>query len=85
MTLLFSSKILPDLYKTAILPKKNTANDWQWSYFLMGTAVLTTSFIPLMARPTYDGSGSACGTSSSSSDSSCGGSSCSSCGGCGGD
>lgn len=80
----FSSKILPDLYKTAILPKKNTNNDWQWSYFLMGTAVLTTSFVPLTAKSTYDGSGGGCGTSSSS-DSSCGGSSCSSCGGCGGD
>ena len=80
----FTSKILPDLYKTAILPKKNTNNDWQWSYFLMGTAVLTTSFVPLTAKSTYDGSGGGCGTSSSS-DSSCGGSSCSSCGGCGGD
>lgn len=80
----FTSKILPDLYKTAMLPKKNTNNDWQWSYFLMGTAVLTTSFVPLTAKSTYDGSGGGCGTSSSS-DSSCGGSSCSSCGGCGGD
>lgn len=80
----FSSKILPDLYKTSILPKKNTSNDWQWSYFLMGTAVLTTSFVPLTAKSTYDGSGGGRGTSSSS-DSSCGGSSCSSCGGCGGD
>lgn len=84
LTNLFSSKILPNLYKTAILPKKNTNNDWQWSYFLMGTAVLTTSFVPLTAKSTYDGSGGGCGTSSSS-DSSCGGSSCSSCGGCGGD
>ncbi len=84
LTNLFSSKILPDLYKTAILHKKNTDNDWQWSYFLLGTAVLTTSFVPLTAKSTYDGSGGGCGTSSSS-DSSCGGSSCSSCGGCGGD
>ena len=84
LTNLFSSKILPDLYKNAILPKKNTNNDWQWSYFLLGTAVLTTSFVPLTHRPTPDNSGSGCGTSSSS-DSSCGGSSCSSCGGCGGD
>ncbi len=84
LTNLFSSKVLPDLYKTVILPKKNTNNNWQWSYFLMGTAVLTTSFVPLTAKSTYDGSGGGCGTSSSS-DSSCGGSSCSSCGGCGGD
>lgn len=85
LTNLFSLKFLPDLYKIVILPKRNTNNDWQWSYFLMGTAVLTTSFIPLTNRTTSDGSSSSCGTSSSSSDSSCGGSSCSSCGGCGGD
>ncbi|MBO6184734.1 MAG: DUF1399 domain-containing protein [Chryseobacterium sp.] len=84
LTNLFSSKILPDLYKTVILPKKNTNNNWQWSYFLMGSAVLTTSFVPLTAQSTYNGSSGGCGTSSSS-DSSCGGSSCSSCGGCGGD
>lgn len=85
LTNLFSSKILPDLYKTAILPKKNTNNDWQWSYFLMGSAVLTTSFVPLTNRSVSVNSDGGCGTSSSSSDSSCGGSSCSSCGGCGGD
>ncbi|HEX7868664.1 MAG TPA: hypothetical protein VF455_00980, partial [Chryseobacterium sp.] len=85
LTNLFSLKFLPDLYKIVILPKRNTNNDWQWSYFLMGTAVLTTSFIPLTNRTTSDGSSSSCGTSSSSSDSSCGGSSCSSCRGCGGD
>ncbi|MBD3906710.1 DUF1399 domain-containing protein [Chryseobacterium sp. Ch-15] len=84
LTNLFSSKVLPDLYKTVILPKKNTNNNWQWSYFLMGSAVLTTSFVPLTAQSTYNGSSGGCGTSSSS-DSSCGGSSCSSCGGCGGD
>jgi hypothetical protein len=83
LTNLFSSKILPDLYRTEILPKKNTGNDWQWSYFILGTAVLTTSFVPLTTKPNYDGSSGGCGTSSS--DSSCGGSSCSSCGGCGGD
>ena len=84
LTNLFSSKILPDLYRVKILPERNTSNDWQWSYFLLGTAVLTTSFVPLTNRTASDGSSSVCGTSSSS-DSSCGGSSCSSCGGCGGD
>ncbi|MCD1116606.1 glycine-rich domain-containing protein [Chryseobacterium turcicum] len=83
LTLLFGSKILPNLYKTVILPKKNTNNDWQWSYFLLGTAVLTTSFAPLTNQTTAITSDGGCGTSSS--DSSCGGSSCSSCGGCGGD
>jgi hypothetical protein len=85
LTNLFSSKVLPHLYKTEIMPKKDTNNDWQWSYFLMGTAVLTTSFVPLTNRLISANSDGGCGTSSSSSDSSCGGSSCSSCGGCGGD
>lgn len=83
LTILFSTKVLPDFYRTIILPKRNTSNNWQWSYFLMGTAVLTASFVPLILRTASDDSGSSCGTSSSS-DSSCG-SSCSSCGGCGGD
>lgn len=81
LTNLFSSKVLPDLYKTVILPN----NNWQWSYFLMGTAVLTTSFVPLTNQSVSVNSDGGCGTSSSSSDSSCGRSSCSSCGGCGGD
>lgn len=83
LTNVFSSKVLPGIYKKEILSKRNTENDWQWSYFLLGTAVFTTSFISLTGRPTSDSSSGSCGTSSS--DSSCGGSSCSSCGGCGGD
>ncbi|WP_316772994.1 hypothetical protein [Pedobacter frigiditerrae] len=74
---------IPNLYKTHILPAKDIENDWQWNYFLFGSAVLTTTFIPLVNyadRNNNDG-GSSCGSSSSSS---CG-SSCSSCGGCGGD
>ncbi|MFY1047351.1 hypothetical protein [Chryseobacterium sp. GP-SGM7] len=85
LTNLFNIKFLPDVYKKVILTKKEIKDDWQWNYFLMGTAVLTTSFIPLTHRNISDGSSNTCGTSSSSSYSSCGGSSCSSCGGCGGD
>nr|WP_314498021.1 hypothetical protein [uncultured Chryseobacterium sp.] len=83
ITNLFSSKILPDVYRKVILPQRNTDSNWQWSYFLLGTAVLTTSFAPLTSRsgPASDSPGGDCSTSSSS-DSSCGGSSC---GGCGGD
>lgn len=83
LTNLFSSKILPDRYRKVILPQRNTDNNWQWSYFLLGTAVLTTSFAPLTSRsgPASDSPGGDCSTSSFS-DSSCGGSSC---GGCGGD
>lgn len=85
LTNLFSSKILPDLYIMKILPPKNNSADWQWNYFLLGTAALTTSFMPVINhRSSSDGAITSCGTSSSS-DSSCGGSSCSSCGGCGGD
>ncbi|MBW7676702.1 hypothetical protein [Chryseobacterium chendengshani] len=84
LTNVFSSKVLPGAYTKEILSKRNTENDWQWNYFLLGTAIFTTSFVSLTNRPTPDNSGGNCGTSSSS-DSSCGGSSCSSCGGCGGD
>jgi hypothetical protein len=75
---------IPELYKDEILPNSQIKNNWQWSYFLSGTAVLAASFVPLVNyidRNTTDGD-------SSSSGSSCGsncGSSCGSCGGCGGD
>ncbi len=84
LTRLFSSKILPDVYRKVILPQRNTDNDWQWSYFLLGSAVLTTSFAPLTNRSSSASDSSSNGdcSTSSSSDSSCGGSSC---GGCGGD
>lgn len=84
LTNIFNSKVLPGVYKKELLSKRNIENDWQWNYFLLGTAVFTTSFISLTDRPPSDSSGGNCGNSSSS-DSSCGGSSCSSCGGCGGD
>jgi len=80
----FSSKVLPDTYKKVVLSKRNAENDWQWSYFLLGPAVFTTSFIAISGQPISDGSGGS-SEGSTSSDSSCGGSSCSSCGGCGGD
>jgi hypothetical protein len=55
--------------------------DWQWKYFILGSSVLVTSFVPLVEHVEKGDSG---GSSSSSCGSSCG-SSCSSCGGCGGD
>lgn len=83
LTHLLSRKFLPDIYRKEILSKRNNGHDWQWSYFLMGTAVLTTSFTSLATSKNSD-STSGSSETSSSSDSSCGGSSCSSCGGCGG-
>ncbi len=82
LTKLFVTKIIPTLYKEEILPTRDIENNWQWTYFLFGTSVLTTSFIPLVNYvDKNNASGSSCGTSCGSS---CG-SSCSSCGGCGGD
>jgi hypothetical protein len=83
LTVMTSTVILPNLYRNHVLPEKYTDENWQWTYFLSGTAVLTPSFVPLANYvDTNSGSGgTSCGTSCGSS---CG-SSCSSCGGCGGD
>lgn len=82
LTNIVCTKTIPDLYKTEILPTRQIENNWQWSYFLLGSAVLTTAFVPLVNYIDKNNSNSSsCGTSCGSS---CG-SSCSSCGGCGGD
>ncbi|MFD2582168.1 hypothetical protein ACFSR6_06695 [Pedobacter vanadiisoli] len=82
----FFSRTIPGLYKEIILPIIKEEQDWRWDYFLYGSAVLSSSLIPLVnykrSDATYasgDGGGgdSSCGSS--------GGSSCGSCGGCGGD
>jgi uncharacterized membrane protein YgcG len=74
---------IPKLYQKEILPKKEIENSWQWQYFLMGSTVLTSSFVPLV-NYTNKNENNSTGTCGSSGGSSCG-SSCSSCGGCGGD
>lgn len=73
---------VPQVYKQEILPQRQVQGDWQWQYFILGTAVLATSFAPLVnyVERNEGSGGSGCGTSCGSS---CG-SSCSSCGGCGG-
>jgi hypothetical protein len=76
LTRLVCTQTIPNLYKTEILPTKSIENNWQWSYFLFGSSVLATAFLPLINSRTYN-NGSSCATSC--------GSSCSSCGGCGGD
>jgi hypothetical protein len=81
---LMCTNTLPYLYKKKILPSRKVEHNWQWSYFLLGSAALKTSLVALdkfMERKNSSGGMSSCGASS---DSSCG-SSCSSCGGCGGD
>lgn len=77
LTKQISTTTIPDLYKKAILPTKQIENNWQWTYFLLGTAVLTTSFVPLVNYIDKNSNNGGCGSSC--------GSSCSSCGGCGGD
>ena len=42
LTKQISTTIIPDLYKNDILPTRQIENNWQWTYFLLGTAVLTT-------------------------------------------
>jgi hypothetical protein len=81
LTKQISTKTIPDLYKNDILPIRQIENYWQWTYFLLGPAVLTTSFVPLVNYIDKNNNNENCGTSCGSS---CG-SSCSSCGGCGGD
>lgn len=79
---LVCTRTIPDLYKSEILPTRKVEDNWQWSYFLLGLAVLTIAFVPLVNYvDKNNNNGSNCGTSCGSS---CG-SSCSSCGGCGGD
>ena len=83
LTNLTCEQIIPDLYKTEILPRRPIQDHWQWQYFLTGSAVLTAAFIPVISYTEKSNSFGGDSGSSSSCGSSCG-SSCSSCGGCGG-
>jgi hypothetical protein len=76
------SHTIPAIYVNLILPRRKQDNNWQWTYFLIGTAALSSSLMSLMGRGMYDGDAGSGDSSSSGGD--CG-SSCSSCGGCGGD
>jgi hypothetical protein len=82
LTVSIGSVMLPQFYKDSILPERSIDDDWEWEYFLMGSAVFATSFAPLASYAAgSDGGGG--GDSGSSCGSSCGGGG--SCGGCGGD
>lgn len=76
---LLMSIVIPQYYKKHLIPPVSEQENWEWHYFLMGSAVLTGTFLPLVNRSdrSFGSSDSSCGTSC--------GSSCSSCGGCGGD
>lgn len=85
LTKLVCTSTVPAFYRNEILPGRSISGDWEWQYFLLGSAVLTPAFIPIVGyveshNNADTGSGSGSGTSCGSS---CG-SSCSSCGGCGG-
>ena len=86
LTKMICTRIIPNLYKSEILPARNVEADWQWSYFLLGTAMLAPSFAATVKNESmwakYDGNSG----SGASSCSSCGGGSCGGggCGGCGG-
>jgi uncharacterized protein (TIGR04222 family) len=80
----FCSEYLPGYYRTEIVPALEDSSNFEWQYFLLGTAVLNSSFTPVVddMNKSGDWSGDSGG---SSSDSSCGSSDGGGgCGGCGG-
>jgi len=81
---LMTSDIIPGYYMQKIVPDRSDANNWDWTYLMLGTAVLAETFMPVYYDATgtqgSDGSsGSGCG-SGCGGGGSCGGG----CGGCGG-
>lgn len=71
LTKLVYTKTIPNLYKNEILPTQLIENNSQWEYFLLGSAVIDTSFLPLVnyvKKENYYGSkyGSSCGASGTS-------------------
>lgn len=83
-------RIIPDFYRKKVALNDHVSISPDWSYFLWGSAVLSSAFVPVVERTekiergSFD-SGASSGDSSGGSDGSGCGSSCSSCGGCGGD
>ncbi|HOX81601.1 MAG TPA: hypothetical protein PLJ60_03215 [Chryseolinea sp.] len=80
LSMLVCIDTVPRFYKEEILPAREDQKNWDWQYFLIGTAILSPAFVPMAKLSNSSSSGS----DSSSCSSGCG-SSCSSCGGCGGD
>lgn len=81
------SKAITALYKKEIVPAIETNQDWEWQYFIMGTAMLLPGFNYMAGRADEaaksSSSGSGCGGGGCGGGGSCGGGG--GCGGCGGD
>ncbi|NJM79349.1 MAG: hypothetical protein HC854_06540 [Flavobacterium sp.] len=79
-----TSRIIPNHFKEKVIPfNKSNYSTWEWNYFVIGTALLSVSFMPIAQNysSSYNsGCSSGCGSSCGSS---CGGG-CGGCGGCGG-
>lgn len=77
-----TSKIIPNHFKEKVIAvNKANYNTWEWNYFVIGTALLSVSFMPIVQTYSSNNNASGCGSGCSSCGSSCGGG----CGGCGGD
>lgn len=80
-----TSSLIPNYYKKQIISKNKSAySSWNWNYFLLGTSLLSVTFLEMAKNymnVNNNNQYSSCGSSCSSCGSSCG----SGCGGCGGD
>lgn len=85
ITTLISTNTIVKLYKGKTLDPVSPSDDWDWQYFMLGAAIFSSAFTPLVQRADNSGNASnGCG-SGGSCGSSCGGGSCGGgCGGCGG-
>lgn len=86
------TRIIPDIYEKKVKANTTARSNWQWHYFLMGTAVYAPAFATIADMTYTEGmnvtnrrtgsGGSSCGSSCGNScGSSCGGASCGGCGG----
>ncbi len=77
-------------YETKVISNKTRSENWAWEYFIFGSSIFTTEFIPLVdhvnKNTDSNGNSSSCGSSCGSNcGSSCGGGGDGGgCGGCGG-
>lgn len=84
LSLMLCKETIPNWYGNHAQYKQKADSDWQWNYFLYGTAALNASFFTIMNYNERKNWGNGDGGCSSACGSSCG-NSCGSCGGCGGD
>lgn len=87
LTRQIATTTLPSFYEANVLPFRKELKNPEWSYFIVGQAMLAPAFVPLVNRVEQTGGDLSGSSDSGSSSDSCGsscGSSCSSCGGCGG-